>query len=122
LREEVRRVHPIEACALLFGKLTKKEVVVKKVVTAPNRLQSTVRFEINPETFAEAFNKADEEELDFIGLFHSHPAPPKPSSFDLKYMKLWGDAIWLILSTTNNSLAAYQMRNAEVKEITIKVE
>jgi proteasome lid subunit RPN8/RPN11 len=122
LKEEARRTHPIEACAMLFGKQTQKEAVVEKVVVAPNRLKSTLRFEISPETFADAFTKADEEGLDLIGLFHSHPAPATPSTIDLKYMKLWGDTIWLILSSINGDLAAYQMRGTEVQEITVKVE
>ncbi|MDH5783188.1 MAG: M67 family metallopeptidase [Candidatus Bathyarchaeota archaeon] len=122
LKKEAEKVHPIEACAMLFGRLTQKEAVVKRVVVAPNKLQSTARFEINPEVFANAFTQADKEELDFIGLFHSHPAPPTPSLIDLKYMKLWGDALWLILSSINGSLAAFQMSNGKVREITIKVE
>jgi len=122
LKEEARKVHPIEACAMLFGKLTQNEVSVKKVVMAPNKLQSTVRFEIDPETFVRALTEADKEDLDFIGLFHSHPAPTMPSLIDLKYMKLWGDAVWLILSSINGNLAAYQMINGKVREITIKVE
>lgn len=122
LKEEARRVHPVEACAMLFGKLTRKEAFVKRVEVAPNKLQSTLRFEIDPETFASAFTEADKKGLDFIGLFHSHPAPAKPSLIDLKYMKLWSSAIWLISSSSNGSLAAYQMRNGKVKEIAIKVE
>lgn len=107
---------------MLFGKLTRKEAFVKRVEVAPNKLQSTLRFEIDPETFASAFTEADKKGLDFIGLFHSHPAPAKPSLIDLKYMKLWSSAIWLISSSSNGSLAAYQMRNGKVKEIAIKVE
>ena len=107
---------------MLFGRLTQKEAVVKRVVVAPNKLQSTMRFEIDPEVFTNAFTQADKEELDFIGLFHSHPAPAKPSLIDHKYMKLWGDALWLILSSINGSLAAFQMRNGKVREITMKVE
>jgi len=122
LKKESEKVQPIEACAMLFGKLTQKEAVVKRVVVTPNKLQSTVRFEIDPEVFANAITHADKEELDFIGLFHSHPAPPTPSLIDLKYMKLWGDALWLILSSINGSLAAFQMRKDKVREITIKVE
>jgi proteasome lid subunit RPN8/RPN11 len=122
LKEEARKVHPIEACAMLFGKLTQKEAVVKRVVVASNKLKSAVRFEIDPETFVNAFTEAEKEGLDFIGLFHSHPAPAKPSSIDLKYMKLWGDALWLILSSTDGSLAAYQVKNGKVREITVKLE
>jgi proteasome lid subunit RPN8/RPN11 len=122
LKEEAEKVSPVEACALLFGRTTRKETVVKKVVVVPNRLKSTVCFKIDPEIFAKAFTKANKEGLDFIGFFHSHPAPTKPSPLDLKYMKLWGDATWLILSLTNGDLAAYQMINGKVKKVTIKVE
>ena len=107
---------------MLFGKITQEEAVVKRVVVASNKLQSTVRFEIDPETFVNALTQAEKEGLEFIGLFHSHPAPATPSLIDIKYMKLWGDAIWLILSSTNGSLATYQMKNDKVREITIKVE
>jgi len=120
LKKEARKVNPIEACAMLFGKLTQEEAVVEKVVVASNKLQSTVRFEIDPETFVKAFTEAEREGLAFIGLFHSHPAPATPSPIDLKYMKLWGDIIWLILSSTNGNLAAFQILNGKVNEITIK--
>jgi proteasome lid subunit RPN8/RPN11 len=43
LKEEARRTHPIEACAMLFGKQTQKEAVVERVVAAPNKLKSTLR-------------------------------------------------------------------------------
>jgi proteasome lid subunit RPN8/RPN11 len=122
LKEEARKVHPIEACAILFGKLTQKEAVVKRIVVTPSRLQSTVEFEVDPETFADVFAKADDEGLDFIGLFHSHPAPAKPSLIDRRYMRLWGDAVWLILSSTNGSISAHQMKDDKIKEVALRVE
>ncbi len=121
LREEALKVHPVEACALLFGRVDSNEAHVSKVAIAPNKLQSTVRFEINPETVFKELNEAEREELDFIGLFHSHPAPTRPSITDQKGMKLWGNAIWLILSSTKGNLAAYKMMNNDIKEITIIV-
>lgn len=122
LKQEAKKVHPVEACAMLFGKLSQNEAVVEKVEVAPNELQSTVRFEIDPVKVAAAFTDADEKGLDFIGLFHSHPAPAAPSAIDLKYMKLWGDALWLILSSTDGNLAAYQLSDGTVKEATIRIE
>jgi len=107
---------------MLFGNRTAEETVVERVVVAPNKLQSTTRFEIDHETFAKAILEAEEEGLELIALFHSHPAPPKPSPTDLKPMKFWGDTTWLILSSTNGNLAAYQMKNDRVGEITIEVE
>jgi proteasome lid subunit RPN8/RPN11 len=122
LKQEARKVHPIEACAMLFGKLSKNEAFVEKVVIAPNELWSTVSFEIDPMRVVSAFNEADEEGLVFIGLFHSHPAPAAPSSIDLKFMKLWGDALWLILSSTDGNLAAYQIKDGRVEEAIIGIE
>ena len=122
LKQEAKKVHPIEACAMLFGKLSQNEAVVEKVEFAPNVLQSTVRFEIDPVKVAAAFTEAEDEDLDFIGLFHSHPAPAAPSPIDIKYMKLWGDALWLILSSTDGNLAAYQLSDSTVKEATIRIE
>lgn len=122
LKQETEKVHPVEACAMLFGNLSHAEAVVEKVVFAPNRLQSPLRFEIDPEKVAAAFTEAEERGLEFVGLFHSHPAPAAPSSIDLEGMKLWGDALWMILSSTDGKLAAYQLTDGLVKEVTIRLE
>jgi len=122
LNEEAQRVRPIEACALLFGELTQDDVFVRKVIVAQNELHSAQRFEINPERVYKAFNEAEKEGFEFIGLFHSHPAPAIPSKIDLKFMKIWGDALWLILSLTDYNFSAYQLKNGELREIEIKYE
>jgi len=122
LREEACKVHPIEACALLFGKMTREKAVLERVITTPNVLKSTVRFEIAPKTFYDDFMQADKDGLEFIGLFHSHPAPAYPSSVDLEFMRLWGDAIWLIMSSTDNKFAAFQMSDGKVHRVTVKTD
>ena len=43
-------------------------------------------------------------------IFHSHPAPAKPSTIDIKYMKI-NPIPWLILSTTNNELIVFLYDN-----------
>jgi len=55
-------------------------------------------------------------------LFHSHPAPAHPSAVDLQYMRLWGEAVWLILSSINSDIAAFQMKNDRVNEVALKIE
>ena len=115
-------MHPVEACAILFGKLSQNKAFVEKVEVTQNRLRSTTLFEIDPAKVAVAITEAEVEGLEFIGLFHSHPAPATPSSVDLKYMKLWGDTLWLIRSSTNGNLAAYQLIDDKVKQATIRIE
>jgi len=122
LRAEAKRSHPVEACALLFGKQDEGRAMVTKVVVAPNRLKSPMRFEMDPQLVYAAFEGADKEGLQFVGLFHSHPAPAVPSSVDLKYMELWGDAIWLILSSTEDRAAAFQLTAKKIHEVTINLK
>jgi proteasome lid subunit RPN8/RPN11 len=122
LKQETERIHPVEACAMLFGKFSENEAAVEKVEVVQNRLRSTTQFEVDPAKVAVALTKAEKDGYEFIGLFHSHPAPASPSSVDLKYMRLWGDALWLILSSTDNKLAAYQLIDDKVKEATIRIK
>ena len=122
LSEEAHRVHPIEACTLLFGELTEDCVFVRKVFVLQNELHSAERFEMDPESVYKAFNEAEKEGFEFIGIFHSHPAPATPSNIDLKFMKIWGDAFWLILSLIDHQFGAYQLKNGELIEIEVQCE
>jgi proteasome lid subunit RPN8/RPN11 len=122
LRQETEKVYPVEACAMLFGKVSQIKAEVKKVLVAKNRLLSTTRFEVDPAKVAAAVTEAEKEGYEFIGLFHSHPAPAAPSLVDLKYMRLWGDTLWLILSSIDGKLAAYQLIDGSVKEATIRID
>jgi proteasome lid subunit RPN8/RPN11 len=121
LRQEAQKVDPIEACALLFGNIHGNKVLVRKVVVTDNKLHSTRRFEISAETAVDSMAVAEREGLEFIGFFHSHPAPATPSQVDLQFMRLWGDAVWLILSLTDRELKAYQLKDGEVRKITMNV-
>jgi proteasome lid subunit RPN8/RPN11 len=121
LRREAKDKYPVEACALLFGRFTEEKVVVTKIVMTPNILRSTTRFQVDPQLVFDSFERAEKEGLEFVGLFHSHPAPHNPSTTDIYYMKLWGDAVWLILSSKDNSIAAFQMANGKVRRIRVNI-
>ena len=120
LKDEAKNRYPIEACAMLFGKTTEKEAFVTRIEVAPNILRSSVRFEIEPQKVAQTFKEAEEAGLEFIGVFHSHPAPAKPSAIDLQYMRLWGNAVWLILSSTEGNFAAFQMTDGQLREVKLE--
>jgi proteasome lid subunit RPN8/RPN11 len=122
LNEESHRAYPIEACGILFGEKFKERAHIRKIIITTNKLQSSTRFEISPEEVVEAFSKAKKEGFEFIGFFHSHQRSPSPSSIDLKYMKLWGNAFWVIFSITNNCLTAFQIKKGKVVEIPLQVE
>lgn len=122
LEKEAHDIYPIEACALLFGMVESSEATVKKVVVVENVLRSPTRFEIDTEAFFEAFTEAEKKGMVFLGFFHSHPTEPTPSSVDLHFMQLWGDAIWLILSSSEHRFAAFQMKKGRSQALILKVE
>jgi proteasome lid subunit RPN8/RPN11 len=122
LKQEAERVFPVEACAILFGNLSENEAAVEKVEVTQNRLRSSTRFEVDPSTVARSIVEAEKEGFEFVGLFHSHPAPAVPSEIDRKFMRLWGDAVWLILSSTENKLDAFRLVDDEIRQVSIRIE
>ena len=118
LVDEIEKVFPVEACALLFGRVAEKEIVLEKVVPTPNILNSADEFKFDGEEVGAAL---EESEPKLRGFFHSHPAPAVPSSKDIKYMKPWGeDYVWVILSTLKyGGIGAYRIRNGQPERVTI---
>ena len=120
LVDETKRVFPVEACALLFGQFTEKEIVVKKIVTVPNILNSDVEFEIDGETLGRVIDQNGN--LKLIGFFHSHPYLSFPSDKDIEFMRLWPDTIWLIYSTIQDEgLSAFRIKNGRLERVTLHI-
>ncbi len=118
LEDIARENHPFEGCALLLGSVNEDVVEVTDIIPAENRERSTVTFQIDPKIVYEAYQRADREGKEVVGVFHSHPAPPRPSPIDIQYMQV-NQIVWLILSTTTNSFEAYQLHNEDIRPVKI---
>lgn len=91
-------VLPLEAVALLLGTFTEDELKVSQVECLENVSKSrTTSFAVDPETQYRVLVEAEERGEEMIGIFHSHPAPPSPSSRDRENMRL-NPVVWLIAS------------------------
>jgi len=121
ISKETEKRKPIEACGLLFGHANDREAVVRKIVIARNTSDSSFYFQVDPEEFIKALFDAEEGGVQLIGFFHSHPADPRPSITDVGYMRLWPGNIWLIISYIDYSVQAYQIVDAEIQRITLKI-
>lgn len=78
-QEMLDHVHqhvPLEACGLLAGKHDQ----VEKVIKVQNQAQSPVRFVMEPYEQLQAFDWIDSNELELLGIFHSHPTGPETVS------------------------------------------
>lgn len=71
---------PEEGCGLLGG----EGETVLAVLPVENALHSPVRFRMNPEEQLRAFTRIEQEGMDLVGIFHSHPKGPRhPSGLDV---------------------------------------
>lgn len=120
LLEHAKKERPYEAVAVLLGTREGNEFLVKAVRPVRNILHSTTEFHIDPVELYKAYLEAEERGLEVVGIFHSHPAPPRPSFLDMKYMKL-NPVVWLIASSIDWSMRAFILKNG-IKEVKLKVE
>ena len=112
-----RDAHPFEGCAFLLGYVKKNTFEISDIIPTENIDRSSVTFQIDPKTVFETYERAERENK-VVGVFHSHPAPPRPSSVDIQYMEV-NPVVWLIMSTTTGGLAAFQLINEHLKSIKI---
>ncbi len=104
----------IEEAGLLVGRCLGEECRVERIFVAENIDRSPVRFTIDPYTMLRAYEYADAEGLEVIGVIHGHPAPPQPSSLDLENMRRW-PVIWVIIDTRTGEVGAWLWRDSLIK-------
>lgn len=114
---------PNESCALLLGNNTNKEneIQVKETLSMKNSDASpTTRFRIDSQELINGYLRAEKMGLNVVGIFHSHPAPPIPSSTDKIFMEI-NPVVWLIYSTLTNESRAYIFEQEKIREVRLNV-
>ena len=112
---------PSESCAMLFGKKVGDNWNVKEVFLTQNIDDSQTNFTISPEELLKGYQIAEKNQLEVVGIFHSHPnSDAIPSNTDKKFMQN-NPVPWIIFSGANNDLKAY-MLDSTIIEIQIKID
>ncbi len=118
MRAHVQAHAPLEACGLLAG----KNNWVERILLIENQAKSRIKFRMDPKEQLEAFNWIDSNQLDLIGIFHSHPAGPETvSATDID------DAAYavtqIIWSQSKGSWTArgFWIENKQATEVELKV-
>ncbi len=111
---------PWEAVALLFGRFSKERVEVVRIECVENALRSSIGFEIDPEQEYRLMTQYEAYGEEIVAIFHSHPAPPRPSARDLENMRL-NPVVWLIASRSSGvwESRAFLLQNDNLREIEI---
>lgn len=128
MTKEAISSYPLECCGLLLGKVEDEQKQVMKVIPTKNdwenqkelfvkfdplddrnqdwlvhERQCRDSFSINPLTFLKIQKQARVDNLDIIGIYHSHPDYPAiPSAFDTKFA--WSIYSYIILSVTEGQV------------------
>ncbi len=108
----------VEKAALLFGRFVGDEARVNKGVVAENIEESPTRFVVDPTFLLRQLQEADEKGEELVGVAHSHPAPPRPSEEDLRFMEI-NPVVWVIVSSITGEVKAYQPAEGGLREVQI---
>lgn len=94
LHDEIKahgvKAYPLEGCGLLLGRVENGRNVVEAIFptanTWPLEAEKPVRFQISADEMLQAELVAMRQDLEVIGIFHSHPDhPPVASPRDLAW-------------------------------------
>jgi [CysO sulfur-carrier protein]-S-L-cysteine hydrolase len=116
---DVESRKPEEACGLIAGKTGQAE----EVIPITNEYHSQVRYRMVPEEQLRAFERFDQQGLDLLAIYHSHPVGPAyPSQTDIDEATYPG-IIYLILFPNQNSwnCRGYLIEDGHVTEIPISI-
>jgi proteasome lid subunit RPN8/RPN11 len=100
-----RASYPQEGCGLLIGKRGWRDCVIKRVTQAKNLnlARARDRYLLDPQDFLEADRVAREENMEVLGVWHSHPDHPAlPSETDRA--AAWPDWAYVILAVTGDGV------------------
>jgi proteasome lid subunit RPN8/RPN11 len=117
---EARRGLPNECCGLLGGQGRR----VVRLFPATNELASPTAYEIPVRELFSIFRRLRAEELELVGIYHSHPSGDNvPSATDCR-RAYYPEAAHVILSpqpAASQPVRAFLIREGKAEEITVEV-
>lgn len=118
MQQHVAAQAPLEACGLLIGKNDR----VENVRIVRNAEQSPVRFRMDPQEQYNALMWIEDNDLDLLGIFHSHPAGPETVS-DTDIDEAVFEAVHIVWSCVDDNWNArgFWIENKKVTEVELQV-
>lgn len=109
---------PLEACGLLAGRNSKVETVFE----VANQAQSPLRYVMDPTEQLRAFEWIDSNEMDLLGIFHSHPAGPETVS-PTDVAEAAYAVVYVILARVDDAWRArgFWIENGEYSEVALQI-
>ncbi|HEY7695417.1 MAG TPA: M67 family metallopeptidase [Nitrososphaeraceae archaeon] len=115
-----REDYPNESCSLLLGNIVNNEYCVKMIKRMENIAHSEYSFNIDPDELMKAYQWASANELNVVGVFHSHLVGSHPSNTDLTFMKI-NPVIWLIYEVSSSTYTAHLLVEDSLEKVKIEI-
>lgn len=120
LLEEARRDLPNECCGLLGGRGQQ----VLQIFPATNVLASSTAYEIAPRELFEIFRRLRAENLELVGIYHSHPTGDNAPSARDRERAYYPEVAYVIVSPredTPQPVRAFLLSAGEVRDLPVAV-
>lgn len=120
LRSEAAKAPAQECCGLLAGRVG----IITRVLPARNALESATAYGIAPEELFRLMRQIRAEDLEMLGIYHSHPrGENRPSARDIE-CACYPEAPYFILSPLADAaqaVRAFSIRDGCVAELKIEI-
>ncbi|HEV2183229.1 MAG TPA: M67 family metallopeptidase [Candidatus Acidoferrales bacterium] len=120
IREEARKTLEQECCGLLAG----RDGIITRVLPARNALQSATAFEIAPAELFQLMRQIRGEDMEMLGIYHSHPrGENRPSPRDIA-SAFYSEAAYFIVSPLDDAahpVRAFLIRDGRFTELQIEI-
>ncbi len=120
LLAEARRSLPNECCGFLGGHGRR----VTRLFPTLNALRSPVAYEVRPRELFEIFRRLRAEELELVGIYHSHPTGDNVPSARDRERAYYPEAAYVIISPRADApqpVRAFFLKDSEVSELPVKM-
>ena len=109
IQTELEANKPYEACGVLIGTMDGNTALVEKALPVTSSKRTMRSFELDPKEHYEAWNEAEKNGKEIVGVYHTHPlSSANPSPWDMETMQ--SDAsVWLIAGA--DEIRAYVWNN-----------
>ncbi|MDG7036746.1 MAG: M67 family metallopeptidase [Nitrososphaerota archaeon] len=118
LLKYAKGMSPLEAVAFLLGVAKGDQHSVSEIRPVNNADKSAVSFSVAPQELYDVYVLAEKAGLSIVGLFHSHPASPYPSTIDMNFMKM-NPFVWVIASSIDWRIGAFILTGSHIASVKI---
>jgi proteasome lid subunit RPN8/RPN11 len=119
----VQRSLPEEACGLAGGVFSGESGRVEIILPVVNQLHSPVRFRMDPAGQLAAFRTFEEQGLELIAIYHSHPNGPQIPSFSDMAEFYYPGVLSLVLSPQTGGfdwrVRAFHITSSQFHEVAL---